>query len=658
MAALARRAPVGASARAFGGESRIRRVVAAATQPGRDDRGRAERDVERDALERRRDAAIVVSRVVKDNTKDDRDERVKKAVPVAGWKPPELTPEVIEEEVERERYAFANEVSLMFVSGAILGPLLDHQHSRFDVLHYASPLQIHFDVLFAPLWQSPFGVVLDFLLPGFLKDLARIVFVNESGVLETGWWVPFLFGSAAVVIGAGHTFLDQKRIRASVRRAREIEIRKGAQGAEQQVSSTSDLIENCPGKPAFGFKPGWVAVNVCIGVFSFQYLASGILASPQSPFVDGFLPYHLIDFILCVWALLTWRAFDGTAQGFFMASLTAVAGPAAEIILINYGHLYAYSHSDIFGIPTWIPWVYFCGGPAVGNLSRQIRNELREMNGLPGPTTRVVAYSKRRWDSAKQSEILSKSSTLSSTAYGALEPDKRVINKNLKEIPKGRFTILAGGPIDVNLLVNKRREEEELTIALQSVRGGTQKRRRAVRKFVARQNDIKAGRRSVRERIVSLLVRRKTNGDETTDSSEEGRMKRLQKIQREIARVEATLDEIERMKKLKQRLETIKTGLDDAAPPLLPKLARLKSRIDDVVPAPFKPTFQALEDAIGESIVPIVRQKAPESVRKAMEGSYDSEEDRRAAIERMNGELVAIQSELTKAQHSNENRKP
>ena len=609
-------------------------------------------------MERRRDAAVVISRVVKDNSKDDRDERVKKAVPVAGWKPPELTPEVIEEEIERERYAFANEVSLMFVSGAILGPLLDHQHSRFDVLHYASPLRIHFDVLFAPLWQSPFGVVLDFLVPGFLKDLARIMFVNESGVLETGWWVPLLFGSAAVVIGVGHTFLDQKRIRTSVRRAREIEIRKGAQGAEQQVRSTAELIDKCPGKPAFGFKPGWIAVNVCIGVFSFQYLASGILASPQSPLVDGFLPYHLVDFILCVWALSTWRVFDGTAQGFFMASLTAVAGPAAEIVLINYGHLYAYSHSDVFGIPTWIPWVYFCGGPAVGNLSRQIRNELREMNGLPGPTTRVVAYSKRRWDSAKQSEILSKSSALNSTAYSALEPDKRVINKNLKEIPKGRFTILAGGPIDVDLLVKKRREEEQLAIALQSVRGGTQKRRRAVRKFVSRQNDVKAGRKSVRERIVSLLVRRKANGDNATDSTEEGRMKRLQKIQREIARVEATLDEIERMKKLKQRLETIKIGLDDAAPPLLPKLARLKSRIDDVVPAPFKPTFQALEDAIGESIVPIVREKAPESMRKAMEGSYDSEEDRRAAIERMNGELIAIQSELTKAQNSNEDNKP
>ena len=49
-----------------------------------------------------------------------------------------------------------------------------------------------------------------------------------------------------------------------------------------------------------------------------------------------------------------------------MASLTALAGPAAEIFLINVAHLYAYAAPDVLGVPTWIPWVYFCGAPAVG----------------------------------------------------------------------------------------------------------------------------------------------------------------------------------------------------------------------------------------------------------------------------------------------------
>jgi hypothetical protein len=49
-----------------------------------------------------------------------------------------------------------------------------------------------------------------------------------------------------------------------------------------------------------------------------------------------------------------------------MAVLTAAAGPIMEIFLINYLHLYHYTHPDVFGIPTWIPWVYFGGAPAVG----------------------------------------------------------------------------------------------------------------------------------------------------------------------------------------------------------------------------------------------------------------------------------------------------
>ena len=621
-------------------------------------RERAKREEEMEALSRRQDAARVVSRVVKtggapasgtatSTNGGDGDDGKRNALAGVTGRAPAMTPEIVEEEVERERVAFANEVALMFVAGAILGPLLDHQHSRFDVLHYATPLQIHFDALFAPLWNSPFGPIMNFIAPEPVKDLFRIMFVNENGVLETGWWVPPLFGAAAIVIGLGHTSLDEFRIRSSVKRAREIEIRKGLQGTEQIVSRTSELIENAKGKPALGWQPSWVSVNLCISVFAFQYLVSGILASPQSPFVDGFLPYHLIDIFLCVWAVTTWYFFDNSAQGLFMASLTAVCGPVAEIVLINYGHLYSYSHPDILGIPTWIPWVYFCGGPAVGNLSRQVRNTLRRQSGLPGPTTRVVSYEKRKWASARASASISNSGTLDAAAYAALDREKRVVNKNFKEIPKGRFTILTDGPMDIQTLAKKRQEEEELTRALQSARGGTQKRRRAVRRYVARQNDLKSGRKSVRERIVRLLVRRKPD-DVALLTTEEDKASRLSKIQQEIMRVEATLDEVERMKQLKKRLETIKMNIEEAAPPLMPKLRRFKSRLDDAVPAPWKPTYEALEDAIGDSIVPLVRDNTPESVRKAMKGSFETEELRRQHIARMNAELIEIQAELTK----------
>lgn len=63
--------------------------------------------------------------------------------------------------------------------------------------------------------------------------------------------------------------------------------------------------------------------------------------------------------------------------GMFMATITALAGPAIEMFLIAELDLYSYSHPTAWGIiPTWIPWVYFCGSPAVGNLGRKIRAAL------------------------------------------------------------------------------------------------------------------------------------------------------------------------------------------------------------------------------------------------------------------------------------------
>lgn len=59
-----------------------------------------------------------------------------------------------------------------------------------------------------------------------------------------------------------------------------------------------------------------------------------------------------------------------------MGCLTAICGPAIEVVLINGGHLYEYAHPTFLGIPAWIPFVYFCGAPAVGNLGRAVHARL------------------------------------------------------------------------------------------------------------------------------------------------------------------------------------------------------------------------------------------------------------------------------------------
>lgn len=97
--------------------------------------------------------------------------------------------------------------------------------------------------------------------------------------------------------------------------------------------------------------------------------------APPEPFRDAPLA---LDVVLAVSGVGLWAAVDGTQQGFAMALLTAIAGPAAEIALINVLGLYQYTLPDVFGVPTWIPWVYFCGSPAVGLLARRVRATSRK----------------------------------------------------------------------------------------------------------------------------------------------------------------------------------------------------------------------------------------------------------------------------------------
>jgi hypothetical protein len=133
-----------------------------------------------------------------------------------------------------------------------------------------------------------------------------------------------------------------------------------------------------PRGSAGGAVPSWSTVFVAISLFVVQYwlsgkldnaLASGTLASttPLPPPVQQYLP----DLLLLSYGLAVWWGFDRTKVGLSMSVLTAICGPAIEVILINLLELYHYSHPQVLGVPTWIPWVYFCGGPAVGLLGRR-----------------------------------------------------------------------------------------------------------------------------------------------------------------------------------------------------------------------------------------------------------------------------------------------
>ena len=151
-----------------------------------------------------------------------------------------------------------------------------------------------------------------------------------------------MFALAGVILGVGHPLLDQQ---------------PWAGGA-----------------PRGSADPTWAWVLAGITCFVLQYWSSGGLDARMLGASLAGLP--ALDALLLATGALHWWAFDGTRQGLGMACAAAVTGPLLEVLLINQLHLYSYAHPQLFGVPTWIPWVYFCGSAAVGNLGRKVSSEL------------------------------------------------------------------------------------------------------------------------------------------------------------------------------------------------------------------------------------------------------------------------------------------
>jgi hypothetical protein len=260
----------------------------------------------------------------------------------------------------REPGSLLEQSVALFGAGAVLGPLLDHQHSRFDVLHYEHPLLLRL---------PPDLVVPDTSYAPWLRSLVDAFFVRESAGLETAPWVPVLFGTAAVIIGLGHTLGDDAVL------------------ARQQAGAGSGRP---PGSPRTGYEPSWSAVALAITAFVLQYALSGALCYEHPAWLEG-TPGGRLDALLAGLAFAIYAAVDGTEQGLVVAAASALAGPLAELGLINVLHLYHYTAPQWHGIPTWIPWVYFAGAPPVGALCRAVRARIRRQRARQEAALKAVA---------------------------------------------------------------------------------------------------------------------------------------------------------------------------------------------------------------------------------------------------------------------------
>jgi hypothetical protein len=170
----------------------------------------------------------------------------------------------------------------LFLLGATLGTALDAFHVYSHVERYAMPVL--------------FGLV---------------------------WWVPLLFGTAAVAIGYSHPLVDP--LIHNIRPHRRL------------TTSIAEL--------------GWLL------------LAYLIAASP----VDSIAKTGLLALIYLNFWLLGGRGW----QNLLLSFVTAITGTLIEMILVAAG-AFSYLHSDILGVPYWLPWIYAITSLAVGDLGRSI----------------------------------------------------------------------------------------------------------------------------------------------------------------------------------------------------------------------------------------------------------------------------------------------
>jgi hypothetical protein len=170
-------------------------------------------------------------------------------------------------------------ILLLFALGAIAGTALDAIHAHNQVERYPTPVL--------------FGVA---------------------------WWVPLLFGAAAVAIGVSHPFVDpllhQRR-------------------SPPLINSIAELA--------------WLLLA--------YLLSAGAL--------DTFTKTGLLLLIYLNFWLLSGHAW----QNLVFSIATAITGTLIEMILVSAG-AFAYLHPDWFGVPYWLPCIYAIASLAVGDMGR------------------------------------------------------------------------------------------------------------------------------------------------------------------------------------------------------------------------------------------------------------------------------------------------
>ncbi|MBK8251769.1 MAG: hypothetical protein IPK82_03770 [Polyangiaceae bacterium] len=137
------------------------------------------------------------------------------------------------------------------------------------------------------------------------------------------WWVSIVYAGAALGIGLTHPVLDKWL------------------GKQQRVPIT-----------------GW-RVGAAFLLLVLLWAASGLLP----------LGNAAVALFIFVGSAASFWAFDRTWQGAVMAVGTGVGGVIVEATLVRLG-LFYHRSPTIWGLPLYLPCLYFAGSVAIGNLAR------------------------------------------------------------------------------------------------------------------------------------------------------------------------------------------------------------------------------------------------------------------------------------------------
>jgi len=142
-------------------------------------------------------------------------------------------------------------------------------------------------------------------------------------LVGVAWWVPLLFGAAAVAIGHSHAMIDpllhHRRL------------------PQRLLLSIGELA--------------WVVL---------AYLVSASI-------LDAIAKVGLLIVIYLNFWLLAGRSW----QNLLLSVVTAITGTLIEMILVAAGAFF-YLHPDMLGVPYWLPCMYACASLAVGDLGRSL----------------------------------------------------------------------------------------------------------------------------------------------------------------------------------------------------------------------------------------------------------------------------------------------